>query len=190
MPRQPRQPRQPRERTPVTEAKLLEVALAYLNRVPASKQALVRKLESWIRTRGEPADPEPARPLIAALIERYERSRILDDERLAKNVAESLRARGASARGIAHRLAQRGLDSTSITHALSVEGQSASEADLTAARQLVRRRRLGPFRPEPERAAKRSRDLAALARAGFDFDTARRALHQDSSEDEDENTEF
>jgi regulatory protein len=47
----------------------------------------------------------------------------------------------------------------------------------------VRRRRLGPYRPQEERAARRQRDLGALARAGFSFDVARRALEISAGEE-------
>jgi regulatory protein len=42
---------------------------------------------------------------------------------------------------------------------------------------FVRRRRLGPCRPDPtQRAAERERDLAKLARAGYSYDIARKVL--------------
>jgi regulatory protein len=48
-------------------------------------------------------------------------------------------------------------------------------AELAAALAYIRRRRMGPFRspPDPEQ---RLRDLARLARAGFDQGVAERAL--------------
>jgi len=48
--------------------------------------------------------------------------------------------------------------------------------DLAAACALIRRRRLGPYRVAAAREAAQRRDLATLARAGFGFDIARRAL--------------
>ena len=45
-----------------------------------------------------------------------------------------------------------------------------------AAVALARRRRLGPFRPEKDRKDKRLRDLAAMARAGFAFDIAKKVI--------------
>ena len=41
---------------------------------------------------------------------------------------------------------------------------------------LARRRRLGPFRAEAERADRRHRDLAAMARAGFALAVARKVI--------------
>lgn len=177
------QPGKRRERVPVTEAALSAVALAYLDRVSPSKRALTRKLEAWVVARGEPADVEAARPLIDALLERYERSRLIDDARLAENMLDSARAKGQSRRAIEQRLATRGVPRASITQVLDEERRNGRNAELLAAVAFVRRRRLGPHRPEPERAENRRRDLAALARAGFDFDTAVRALGADDGDE-------
>ncbi|MEX0809093.1 MAG: hypothetical protein WD044_10235, partial [Dongiaceae bacterium] len=40
----------------------------------------------------------------------------------------------------------------------------------------ARRRRLGPARPAAGRAALREKDMAALARAGFNYETVRRVI--------------
>ena len=56
-----------------------------------------------------------------------------------------------------------------------------AEPDLAAAIRLAKKRRLGPFRLK-ERAEMRQKDLAALARAGFDFDTCRRVIEAESAE--------
>lgn len=163
-------------RVPVTPAALSEVALRHLNRAALSKAALAQKLEAWVLARGEPPDVEAARPWIDELVARYERSRLLDDDRLAESAVSSLRAKGRSTRAIAERLARRGVGATAIEKALDAERREHANAELAAAEALVRKRRLGPFRPEAERAAHRRRDLAVLARAGFDYETAIRAL--------------
>jgi regulatory protein len=45
-----------------------------------------------------------------------------------------------------------------------------------AAIALARRRRFGPFRPDKDRKDRRLRDLAAMARAGFAFDIAKKVI--------------
>jgi regulatory protein len=173
-----------RERIAVSAASLGEVALSYLNRRDASREKLVQHLEQWIRRRGAPADPVEARPLIEDLAARYQASGLINDDRLAQNALASLRARGASSRAIAHKLRARGVQSSVIDATLSAEKRESRSAELDAACALVKKRRLGSLRPDAERAANRRRDLATLARAGFDFDTARRALGVGADEDE------
>jgi regulatory protein len=64
---------------------------------------------------------------------------------------------------------------------LSLEGGS----ELTAARALVRKRKLGHYRAESERGEYARKDLGILARAGFDYETAKTALGLEGNDDED-----
>jgi regulatory protein len=165
-----------RERKPLTERELDDAALRYLNRFDCSVQKLKKHLTSLVRKRS--GDPALVRH-IDALLERYRASGLLNDERFAKNLAERLQGRGASRRLVEQKLRTRGI-------AKDVAQSAARESpgsDLDAARAYARRRRLGPHRPEAERAENRRRDLAALARQGFDHDTASRALGYGTDED-------
>jgi regulatory protein len=173
-----------RARIAVTLASLGEAALSYLNRRDASRDKLVKHLEQWIRRRGTPEDPREARPLIQELAARYQASGLINDDRLAQNALDSLRSRGASSRAIAHKLRARGVDASVIDATLATEKRESRGAELEAARALVKKKRLGSLRPEAERAANSRKDLAALARAGFDFDTARRALGAGAGSDD------
>ena len=47
---------------------------------------------------------------------------------------------------------------------------------MAAARAAARRRRLGPWRRQDDRAGSRQKDLAALARLGFAYATARAVI--------------
>jgi regulatory protein len=157
----------------VTAERLDRWALAYLERYSASadslRRVLMRRVERSARAHG--TDREADAKLVEALVERFRRSGLLDDARFAEGRVETLRRRGASSRGIRQRLAAKGVAPELIARSLA-EGPS----DLAAAAALVRRRRLGPYRPEREREAKRERDMAVLARAGFGFDIARRVV--------------
>jgi regulatory protein len=109
---------------------------------------------------------------VDALLERYRSSGLVDDERFARNLSEQLQRRGKSRRAIVEKLRVRGIAATVVDGVVPKSAQN----ELEAARALVKRRRLGPFRPEEQRLENRRRDLAALARAGFDHGTAVRAL--------------
>ncbi|OYW99178.1 MAG: hypothetical protein B7Z14_12660 [Bosea sp. 32-68-6] len=52
---------------------------------------------------------------------------------------------------------------------------ASEEDELEAARKAARRKRLGPW-SRGDRAASRQKDLAALARAGFNMTTARAVI--------------
>jgi regulatory protein len=162
--------KKPRPRGPIEPDELERLALRYLDRFDCSVQKLRTHLAGVIRRRG--GDREILGAKIDSLLERYQASGLLNDARFAGNLAERLQERGGSRRAIVEKLRRRGV--TSGVAQAAIKSSPASE--LEAARAFVRKRRLGPYRPEAEREENRRRDLAALARTGFDHDTAIRAL--------------
>lgn len=177
-----RRRREPRRATPDY---LERAALHYLERFATSSANLRRVLMAKVTrsARAHGTDPEEGAAFVDGLIERYRRSGLLDDRGYADMKAGSLRRRGVSARGVRAKLAAKGLDPDIVEHALErVDEDAATDPDLQAAVKLARRRRLGPFRDPRHRAACRERDMAALGRAGFDFETARRVVDADDPE--------
>jgi regulatory protein len=174
-------PKRPR---PVTADRLERIALFYLGRYASSAENLRRVLTRRLR-RAELAPDDPAyrtaQGWIDALIERLTASGILNDRAYAEAQTASLHRRGVARRRIGQRLGARGVARDEVAQALSNldeshGGDSADATDQRAALASARRKRLGPFRPAAERKARRDRDLAALARAGFAFDLARRVI--------------
>lgn len=122
---------------------------------------------------------------IEALLERFTRSGLLNDEVYAQGRVRALHRQGHPARAIRARLRAKGVPAELIDEALealSEEDSDGLDPDLEAAILRARRKRLGPFRREADRADRRQRDLAALARAGFSFGVARTVIDAESSE--------
>lgn len=163
---------------PLNDAALENAALFYLERYATSSANLKRVLLRRV-ARAAVAEPDldvadwTAR--IDALIARYLAAGLLDDRAYAAQKAASLRRRGVSRRALQGHLAQRGLAREVIAGTIAAL-EAAGSDDFAAACMLVRRRRLGPCRAEPARSNAHRRDLAALARAGFSLDLARRVL--------------
>ena len=174
-----------RQAQPATPDRLEAAALRYLERYAASARHLERLLLLKVRRSAEEhgTDADAGAAFVRALVQRLQGAGILDDRRYAEGKAESLRRRGGSARAIRAALAAKGVAREEVETALSSadEGGAAGEADLAAARRLARRRRIGPWRPS-DRAAHRLKDLAALGRAGFSYDVARRAIDGEAEE--------
>lgn len=169
---------------PPTVAELEPAALAYLSRFAASsahlRRVLLRRL-SRAEMRGLTVDRAVLVPAIDALVVRLAERGLLDDPAFARGLATSLRNRGRSRRAVQQAMATRGVERSVADEALAVadaDGEAGAEgAELTAARRLAQRRRLGPFRLDgAQRAERREKDLAALARAGFSFAIARQVI--------------
>ncbi|HUT49626.1 MAG TPA: regulatory protein RecX [Alphaproteobacteria bacterium] len=165
----------PRKATPKS---LENAALYYLGRFASSaanlRRVLMRRVERSARAHGTDRDEGAA--AIDDIVARFEASGLLNDRAYAEARAGTLHRRGASARKIRAMLKQKGVAQDDIEAALSALRDAAADPEFAAAVTLARRRRLGPFRPAPDREARREKDLAALARAGFGYGIARQVI--------------
>jgi regulatory protein len=162
----------------VEEAALYEAALRYLARYSASREQVRRVLLRRLKRRGGEAAGGMA---IEAVLERLGKSGALDDARFAAARARSLRERGLSRRAIEAHLLAKGVGGATLREALAAVTDDGAE--LIAAARLVRRKRLGCYRSPAERETRYAKDLAALSRAGFPLDLARRLLATDTPDE-------
>ncbi len=174
---------------PLTRDELDAAALKYLDRFDTSAKNLRRVLLGYVKRVSEERGAEAAsegRAWVDELLTRYQASGLVDDARFAGAMASGLRRRGSSSRAIVQKLRLRGVRDDVATEALAgVDSEGGRDAELAAAQAFVRRRRIGGFRPEAERATHHRKDLGALARAGFSMDVARRALGSAGNDEED-----
>ncbi|MFN4087761.1 MAG: regulatory protein RecX [Alphaproteobacteria bacterium] len=166
---------------PITPERLHAAALRHLARYATSsanlRRVLQRRVDRSARLAG--TDPAEAAPLVEAVLARLTAAGLLDDAAYAEGLARGLRRRGASRRMVRAKMGEKGVGGELAAAVLAGEEDAAS-AELAAARALARRRRLGPWRDGTARAGRRDRDLAALARAGFDLATARAVIDTDA----------
>ncbi|MDH3233793.1 MAG: RecX family transcriptional regulator [Alphaproteobacteria bacterium] len=165
----------PRKATPKS---LENAALYHLERFSSSaanlRRVLMRRVERSARAHGTDRDGGAA--AIDEIVTRFVSSGLLNDRAYAEARAGTLHRRGASARKIRATLMQKGVGQDDIEAALDTLRDEDTDPEFAAAVTLARRRRLGPFRPGPDREARREKDLAALARAGFGYDIARQVI--------------
>ena len=169
------------------EQELERAALAYLDRFDSSASNLRRVLERKARALAK--DEEQASSLrqhIDALVRRYQASGLVDDNRYSQARVAGLRARGLGRRAILTRLRAKGVAVDVIEEALESVDEHSGDAEIDAARRYIKRRRLARYRSEAVSPKTKQKDLAALARAGFGFETARRALSLEGHGDDDD----
>lgn len=179
----------PKKKVPrkISKRYLQNAAMAYLSRFASSSENLrrimLRRINKSCAYHGE--EPEQYIPLLDEMIERYLESGLLDDKAYARGVAISQRRRGSSRRMITAKLKQKGLTYDQIETALEQANAELMDefddnphglsAEAMAAMQFARRRRIGPYRRK-DRKEYRQKDLAALGRAGFNYETARQVI--------------
>ncbi len=150
----------------------------YLERyaVPAAqlRRVLARKIARSCRYHGD--DPASHALALDAVVARCVASGLVDDRRFAEARAATLRRKGQSQRAVAARLSAKGVSRELVGEITKGEAND----ELAAARIAAKRRRLGPWRREEARAEFRQKDLAALARLGFDYATARAVIDSEA----------
>jgi regulatory protein len=177
----------------ISEGDFERAALRHLDRYSSSlaglRAVLTRRAERSHAYHG--GDREESRAIVDTTLLRMKDLGFLDDRRHAQALIRRLRRRGCSRRRIASRLRAKGIDDGLSEELLDDAGDRGAEFE--AARIYARRRRLGVHRRDREEEAsgqaapgkdagreadplRRRRELGALARAGFDFDVASRAL--------------
>jgi regulatory protein len=163
-----RPPRGEGKAEPALDAALIENwALSYLGRFASSAENLRRVLRRRARRRVGAEMARGADAPIDAVIARYVAAGLLDDAAYAAARARARLSRGEPLRRIAAGLAAKGVGAEERADALRSLAEDGADPDLAAACAFARRRRLGPFRRDPEMPLDRNRALAAFARAGF-----------------------
>lgn len=173
-----------REPKKATARHLENVALWYLQRFAASTESLRRVLLRRVEksARAHDTDRTEGAAMVEAIITRFRETGLLDDRVYAEGRTRSLHRRGIPSRGVRARLMAKGVGAQDIDAALETLAEATPDPDQAAAVTYARRRRIGPWRQPEDRETHRDRDLAALARQGFDYATARRVIEAEDVE--------
>ncbi len=172
---------------PLTKERLEFLALRYVARYSATRGMLGRVLQRHI-DKASYADKEFASSEAVrwknAILNRYEEKNWINDADLAKRFIEHGKQAGLSQQKMQQTLLHKGVGKNLIKEKMveAGEGQSIDEMDLDAARIYAKKKSLGVYRKTKD--ADPKKDFAKMCRAGFSFETARKALNIDFSEDD------
>jgi regulatory protein len=164
----------------ITAQYLHNAGLYYLQRFAASRgqfrSVMLRKIRRSCMEHRE-QDYEACAALVEKIVEKFERAGLLNDELYTRGVVASLRRQGKSKSVILSKLKTRGVETSLVTETLGA--QDTEDSELRAALTVLRRKKAGPFGDRDN-----EKTLAALARAGFSYDTATQAMRMDRAEAE------
>jgi len=163
---------------PLDEARLEELALAYVARFATSAAKLQRYLARKLRERGWAGGAEPD---IAAIVARHTELGYVDDAAYARAKAGGLLRRGYGPRRVNEALGAAG-----IGQAIREDLAPGEGARRHAALALARKRRFGPFgltgRQGAEWLKQREKQIAAMLRAGHMLGDARELVDAPSEQ--------
>ena len=180
-----------RDAIPLDEAWLEEEATRSLARADSSRRRLIETVERKLRERCERTGEggEPLVEAIPAIVDRLVDRGYVDDERLATHLFEKGRKAGRSHAWIEEQLRAKGIESDTLAAVERARSEEATGAtsdasggfahaeEVDAAFRIARKKRLGPYCPDPDRRlAERQRHLGFLARRGFSSDVAHHVI--------------
>lgn len=156
----------------ITKVRLKNIALYYLKRFESSvenlRSVLKRRVNDYAYQDKE-FDRTEAYLWIEELLEDFVRLSYLDDKRYAEIKIKSYMSAGKSPRYIHGKLREKGITEEISNALLDVQDYDPFDAAL----KLAKKKKIGPFCEDEElRKSRRSKDLAILVRAGFDYDIA------------------
>ena len=167
---------------PITAKYLQNAAAFYLERYPSTAEGLRRVLTRRVRKAEMLEAPvmDNVKQAIDGIVAKFVDAGVIDDKAFAQTKARALHRRGTSTKLTRNRLQMAGVDGATLDSAMRALDQELDtnprQREWRAAVVLARRRKLGPYRQAAERKDRRTRDLAAMARAGFDYDVARKVI--------------
>ncbi|HPD83283.1 MAG: regulatory protein RecX [Alphaproteobacteria bacterium] len=165
----------------ISERYLYNSGLAYLQRFPASSMhftsVMMRKIQKSCRHHTE-QDIEQCKKWLEQLVIKFQELGLLDDKAYLKGMITSLRRRGLSSLQIEMKLKQKGYERDTIHRELKnhdiCEYDNDGNGDLYAAITFARKKKLGPYDHLKKHSFEKS--LAAMARAGYSYDIAKKIL--------------
>ena len=166
---------------PITAKYLQNAATFYLERYPSTAEGLRRVLNRRVARARMLEAPvmENVKQAIDTIVAKFVDAGVIDDQAFAQTKARALHRRGTSTRLTRQKLSFAGVDGDTLDKAMEGLDQELDtdpkQREWQAAVALARRRRLGPFRRK-DRKEHRDRDLAAMARGGFEYQLAKKVI--------------
>lgn len=156
----------------ITPQRLKNIGLYYLKRFESSvenlRQVLQKRVNDYARQTPD-FDKAQAYRWIEDILADFERLNYLNDERYTRLKVQNYIAAGKPERYIKIKLRQKGIKEDIVSAQIENEEYNPKEMAL----KLAKKRKIGPFRQDEEsQKLNRSKDLAVLVRAGFDYDVA------------------
>ncbi|MBP5699129.1 MAG: regulatory protein RecX [Alphaproteobacteria bacterium] len=163
-----------------TKSRLRNIALYYLERFESSEEnlriILRRRIDKYVFFNKE-YNPMQAYQWVEDVIAECLSQNFINDKRFADFKINNYLQAGKSRRYIEQKLKQKGIDEKIIEQYFAQINYSEFDSALS----FARKKKIGRFRENDEdRLENRQKDLAALVRAGFDYDVAKEILEPES----------
>ncbi len=167
----------------ITVEEMRNFSLIYIEKYAPSKQQLrTYLLKKYLKGKVGSDNKKNISNLIDVVLEDLEKSKFVNDKFYSKSKAESLIRRGSSINKIRGYLFAKGINNKYIIETIDEIREKNQDQDFFSAIKVCKKKRIGPARPESNRPLFYKKDIAVLARGGFDFEISRKVMDLTSDE--------
>ena len=143
---------------------------------PSKQQLRTYLLKKYLKFGAAGIKKNEIKDLIDVVLNDLENSKYLNDKFYSNSKAKNLIQRGSSINKIRSYLMSKGINQRFVKETLDKIKDENEDQDFFSALKICKKRRIGPSRVEDNRPLFYKKDIAVLARNGFDFDTSRRVM--------------
>ena len=166
-----------------TVEEMRNFAFAYIEKYAPSKQQLkTYLLKKYLKTKIPSVNKSNISDLINVVLEDLEKTKFINDKFYSNSKAKSLIQRGSSINKIRSYLIGKGINDEFIKDTVEKIKDQNSDQDFFSAIKICKKKRIGPSRDEDNRSLFYKKDIAILARSGFNFEVSRRVMDLDKDE--------
>ena len=167
----------------VTVEEMRNFSFAYIERYAPSKQQLrTYLLKKYLRANLENIKKQDITDLIDVVLQDLEKTKFINDKFYSESKSRSLIQRSSSVNKIRNYLMTKGINDRYIKETIDKIKEDNSDQDFFSGIKICKKKRIGPARVEDNRILFYKKDIALLARNGFDFETSKRIMDLDQAD--------
>jgi len=155
----------------------------YIEKYAPSKQQLrIYLLKKYLKAQILNTNKKNITDLIDVVLKDLEKNKFINDQFYSQSKAKSLIKRGNSINKIRNYLMSKGVNDKYVKNTIDEIKENNQDQDFFSAIKICKKKRIGPARNENNRPLFYKKDIAVLARAGFDFETSKKVMDLESEE--------
>ena len=160
-----------------TIEEIRKFSFTYIEKYAPSKQQLrIYLLKKFLKFSSSHVGKNNLLNLIDIVISDLENGKYLSDKFYSESKTKNFLRKGYSINKIRNYLINKGINNKHISNSISKINLKNKDQDFFSAIKTCKRRRIGPNREEDNRVLFYKKDMAILARSGFNFDTSKKVL--------------
>ncbi len=161
----------------MTVEEMRNFSFAYIEKYAPSKQQLrTYLLKKYLRSRNVNINKKNITDLIEIVIDDLENNSFINDKYYSKSKAKNLIRKGNSINKIRKYLLSKGIRDSFVQDTIEEIRENNVDQDFFSAIKICKKKRIGPSREEGNRPLFYKKDIAILARSGFDFETSKKVM--------------